>query len=30
MAVGITLLVVASRMGAQSLTYTKGQNIAPA
>jgi hypothetical protein len=30
MAVGITLLVVVSRMGAQSLTYTKGQNIAPA
>ena len=30
MAVAITLLVVGSRMAAQSLTYTKGQNIAPA
>jgi hypothetical protein len=30
MAVSITLLVVGSRMAAQSLTYTKGQNIAPA
>ena len=31
-AVSVTLLVlvVAGRMGAQSLTYTKGQNIAPA
>lgn len=30
MAVFITVLVVGSRMAAQSLTYTKGQNIAPA
>ena len=30
MAVFITVLAVGSRMGAQSLTYTKGQNIAPA
>ena len=30
MAVSITLLVVGSRIAAQSLTYTKGQNIAPA
>src|SRR4029077_20437545 len=30
MAVFITLLVVGGRIGAQSLTYTKGQNIAPA
>jgi hypothetical protein len=30
MAVSLTLLIVGSRMAAQSLTYTKGQNIAPA
>ena len=29
-AVFVTVLVVGIRMGAQSLTYTKGQNIAPA
>jgi hypothetical protein len=30
MAVVITLLAIGSRIGAQSLTYTKGQNVAPA